>query len=223
MKKLSKPLTKPLIRFILPAFSVALLTVIAGDFTASNAQTKKKSASTTAKKKTPSVPVGTEMKIRLEDEIDTKKAQDGDKFTAIVLSPEKYLNATMEGHLAKIQQSGKMKGNTSLSLAFDSITLENGQTIPVAAQVVQISEGGKGKSVDEEGNVKSGGQGKDTAKRGVGGAALGAIIGGIAGGGSGAAIGAAVGGGAGVGSTMITGSKKLKLERGTEILIKTTR
>ena len=221
MKKLSK---RPF-NLILLMFSVMLIIAAAGAFNASNAQTTKKKSTTTKStaKRPPSIPVGTELKIRLENEIDSKKAQDGDKFTAIVISPEKYLNSTVEGHLAKVQQSGKMKGNTVLSLYFDRLTLETGQTIPFAAQVVSISEGGKGKTVDEEGNVKSGGQGKDTAKRGVGGAAVGAIIGGIAGGGSGAAIGAAVGGGAGAGSTLITGSKKLKLESGTEVLIKTTK
>lgn len=221
MRKLSGSIA----HFTMLVFSIVMMIVLAGADNTSSAQTTKKKSSTakSTTKRPPSIPVGTTMTIRLETEIDSKKAHDGDKFTAIVISPEKYLNSTVEGHLAKVQQSGKMKGNTSLSLAFDRVILENGQAIPFAAQVVEISEGGKGKSVDEEGNVKSGGQGKDTAKRGIGGAGLGAIIGGIAGGGSGAAIGAAVGGGAGVGSTMITGSKKLKLESGTEISIKTTR
>jgi hypothetical protein len=60
------------------------------------------------------------------------------------------------------------------------------------------------------------------AVRAGGGGALGAIIGGIAGGGKGAAIGAAIGAGAGVASTAIQGSSKVKLERGTEVLIRTT-
>jgi hypothetical protein len=88
---------------------------------------------------------------------------------------------------------------------------------------VQIYGEKSAKEVDEEGNVKSGSQGKDTAVRTGGGAALGAIIGGIAGGGKGAAIGTIVGGGAGAGSKAITGSKQVKLPVGTEVLIKTTK
>ena len=56
-----------------------------------------------------------------------------------------------------------------------------------------------------------------------GGAGVGAAIGGIAGGGKGAAIGAAIGAGVGAGSTYIQGSNKIKLDAGTEILIKTTK
>ena len=46
------------------------------------------------------------------------------------------------------------------------------------------------------------------------------MIGGIAGGRKGAAIGLIVGGAAGAGSIAVDGSKELKIERGTEILIR---
>jgi hypothetical protein len=212
-------------RFTLMIFSLALVISIAGSFDSLNAQTKKKSGTIrkTTRRTPASIPVGTQMRIRLENEIDTKKSEDGDRFTAIVLTPAKYADATIEGHIAKIKKSGKLKGTTELSLAFDSITLNSGQRIPMAAQVVRVYDDKGSDRVDEEGNVKSGSQGKETAVRTGGGAALGAIIGGIAGGGKGAAIGAAVGAGAGAGSTFITGSKKVKLESGTEVLIRSTR
>jgi len=213
---------KSLIHCSLIVLGIVLMVALTGTSDISSAQTRSKSAST-AKKRPPSIPVGTEMRIRLENEIDTKTSQDGDRFTAIVLSPEKYMDSTFEGHVAKINQSGKVKGQTQLSLTFDRIHLASGRTIPIAAQLVTVYDTKSAKEVDEEGNIKSGSQGKETAKRTGGGAALGAIIGGIAGGGKGAAIGAAVGGGAGAGSTMITGSKKVKLPVGTEILIRTTR
>src|SRR5262245_13004731 len=213
---------RSLIHYTLIVLGIVLLVALTGTSDISNAQTKSKSAST-AKKRPPSIPVGTEMRIRLENEIDTKTSQDGDRFTAIVLSPEKYIDSTIEGHVAKINQSGKVKGQTQLSLTFDRIQLASGRTIPIAAQLVTVYDTKSAKEVDEEGNIKSGSQGKETAKRTGGGAALGAIIGGIAGGGKGAAIGAAVGGGAGAGSTRITGSKRVKRPVGTEILIRTIR
>jgi hypothetical protein len=221
-----KKLLESMVRLSLAAFSLGLILALAGPLVEGNAQTKKKSSQSmkSTKRRTPaSIPVGTQMRIRLENEIDTKSSEDGDPFTAIVLTPDKYADATIEGHIAKIKKSGKMTGKTELSLAFDKIRLNSGQTIPMAAQVVTVYDGSSSDKVDEEGNVKSGSQGKETAIRSGGGAALGAIIGGIAGGGKGAAIGAAVGAGAGAGSTFITGSKKVKLESGTEILIKTTR
>ena len=48
-------------------------------------------------------------------------------------------------------------------------------------------------------------------------------IGGIAGGGKGAAIGLIVGGAGGAGSLAINGSKELKIENGTEMLVRVTR
>lgn len=169
------------------------------------------------------VPVGTELKIRLENEIDTKESNDGDKFTATVLTPSRYADATIEGHIAKIDKSGKLKGKTELSLSFDRIRLSNGGSQLFGAQVVRVYGEDSVKEVDEEGNVKSGSKGKTTAVRTGGGAAVGAIIGAIAGGGKGAAIGAAVGAGVGAGSTYIQGSNKVKLDSGTEILIRSTR
>ncbi|MDX2031191.1 MAG: hypothetical protein SF339_11000 [Blastocatellia bacterium] len=209
--------------------AVICLVILALTSIEAGAQTTRKSKSSTVKRRAaakpaaPTIPRGTEMKIRLEDEIDTKSANDGDKFRAVILTPSKYADATVEGHIAKINQSGKLKGKTEISLSFDTVRLKTGETIPTAAQVVKVYGEDSVKEVDEEGNVKSGSKGTTTAVRTGGGAALGAIVGGIAGGGKGAAIGAAIGAGVGAGSTYIQGSSKVKLERGTEILIKTTK
>lgn len=167
------------------------------------------------------IPDGVSMKIRLNDQINTRTNKEGDRFTAVVLDPSDYADAIVEGHIAKLNKSGKASGKTELSLVFDTIRLRDGRSARMAAQVEKIYESEKVKSVDEEGNVETGSRTKDTATRGVGGAALGAIIGGIAGGGKGAAIGAAIGGGLGVGSVFIEGGKELVLEPGTEMLLRT--
>ena len=186
------------------------------------AQTKGKKATRKKAVATQTIPRGTEMKLRLENEIDTKEAKDGDKFTATVLDPSKYADATVEGHIAQIKKSGKVTGKTELALTFDRIRLRTGENLPMAAELVKVY-GEDSKEVDEEGNVKSGSQGKKTAVRAGGGAAVGAVIGAIAGGGKGAAIGAAIGGAAGAGSVLIQGSQKIKLDAGTELLIRTTK
>jgi hypothetical protein len=195
-----------------------------------DAQTKRRTIKrpTTSKAATnepvaPRLAVGTEMKVRLQSEIDTKNAADGDKFTATVLDPSAHADATIEGHIARVQQSGKFKGRTSLVLSFDTIRYTNGASRAMAAQVVKVYGEDAPKKVDEEGNVQTGNRKETTIKRTGGGAAAGAVIGAIAGGGKGAAIGAAIGAAAGAGSTYIQGSSKIKLEPGTEILIKTTR
>lgn len=212
------------VRVALLTISVMLaLSVTSIAQTKSKSKTTKRAAVKPATVKQTSIPRDTEMKIRLESAIDTKESKDGDKFTAVVLTPSKYADATVEGHISKIEQSGKLKGKTELSLAFDRIKLRTGENIVFDAQVVEVLGEKSAKKVDEEGNIESGSKGKTTAIRTGGGAAIGATIGAIAGGGKGAAIGAIVGGAAGAGSTYIQGSNKVKLDAGTEIVIKSTR
>jgi len=166
------------------------------------------------------IPDGVQMKIRLTSQISTKTNKEGDRFMALVLDPTDYADAVIEGHIAKLNKSGKASGKTELALAFDSIRTRDGRSGRFAAQVEKVYESETVKTVDEEGNVETGSRTKDTATRSAGGAALGAIIGGIAGGGKGAAIGAAIGAGVGLGSVFIQGGKDLILDPGTEILIR---
>ncbi len=171
----------------------------------------------------PFIARNTEIKIRLSSDVDTKTAQDGDRFTATVLEPSRLAGATIEGHIAAVKQSGKLKGKTALALTFDRITHPNGASAPLAAQLVKVYDSESVKKVDAEGNIESGDKTKTTTIRSGGGAAAGAVIGGIAGGGKGAAIGAIIGAVAGGASTYIQGANAIKLERGTEILIVTIR
>jgi hypothetical protein len=199
------------------ALGMVLMVVVASGI--SFAQTKTRRTTSATRR----VPVGTRMKIRLEDTIDSQEARSGDRFTATVLTPTRFEEATLEGHLGRVRQSGKFKGRTSIVFIFDRIRYASGGSAPLRAQVVRVYGEDDVSEVDEEGRVESGKQGSTTTKRSVGGAVAGAVIGGIIGGGKGAAIGAGVGAGAGAGSVLIQGSKKLKLESGTEMLIRVTR
>lgn len=168
------------------------------------------------------VPAGTDLKIRLNQTLSSKDSRAGDKFTATVLNPNRFDEATVHGHIRSIQKSGKIKGRTTMNLAFNSIELRDGRRGPLRGYVTRVYGSDSGRA-DEEGGVESGSRGKQTAKRAGIGATAGAIIGGIAGGGKGAAIGLLVGGGAGAGSLAIDGSKELKIESGTEMLVHVTR
>ena len=163
---------------------------------------------------------GDQLRLRLTSPLSTKTNREGDQFTARVVSPSAFVNATLVGHIARINHSGKATGKTEILLAFDEITLPDGRSAPFEAQVEKVYEGATVKTVDEEGNVQTGSRTKDTATRGAGGAALGAIIGGIAGGGKGAAIGAVLGGAAGAGSVYVQSGKEIIFEPGTEMMIR---
>ena len=166
------------------------------------------------------IPLGTQLKIRLNNSISSKKASSGDRFTATVINPSRYESAKLTGHIARLRESGRVKGHTEMVLAFDSVTLANGKQGPLHGQVTRIYDSESVKSVDEEGHIESASRGKQTLKRSGIGAVAGAVIGGIAGGGKGAAIGTIVGGAAGAGSIAIEGGKELKLESGTEMLVR---
>jgi hypothetical protein len=170
----------------------------------------------------PLVPVGTNLKIRLEDTLSSKDSRVGDRFTATVLDPVRFNEGTVSGHISSIQKSGKVKGRTSMNLAFNSIRLSDGRSGTLHGYVTRVY-GNSSNRADNEGGVESGSRTNQALKRGGIGAAGGAILGAIVGGGKGAAIGLILGGAGGAGSLAVQGSKELKLESGTEMVVRVTR
>ena len=168
----------------------------------------------------PLVPIATNLKVRLNDTLSSKESRAGDKFTATVMDPARFNEGTLHGHIRSIVKSGKVTGRTTMNLAFDSIDLPDDKHGVLHGYVTKVY-GSKG-TTDNEGGVQSEGRGNQTLKRSGIGAAAGAIIGGIAGGGKGAAIGLILGGAGGAGSLAIRGSKELKIESGTEMLVHVT-
>jgi hypothetical protein len=148
-----------------------------------------------AKKKI-TVPAGTRILVRMIDSIDSSKQVTGSRFSAtletglqiddVVVAPR---GTKVYGRLVSAKSSGKMSGSSELALELTDIVI-NGATYPLLTSTYTIE--GKG-------------EGKNTAKKVVGGAGLGALIGGIAGGGKGAGIGAGIGA---VGGTAVAASKK---------------
>jgi hypothetical protein len=169
----------------------------------------------------PDIAGDTELRIQLTTPIDTKTNRVGDSFSANVIMPAAYEGATVTGHIASLNRSGRVSGKTELSLTFDSITLADGRTGPLKADLVKVIESESVKKVDPEGQVESGSRTNDSTVRGGVGATAGAIIGGIAGGAKGAILGAIIGGAAGVGTVYVEGNKDLVMERGTEMVIRT--
>lgn len=204
------------------AIIVAVLTAIAlvALTPVTSAQTKKKT--TTTRRVVPLVAVGTDLKVRINDTLSSKESRVGDRFTATVIDPSRYDEARLTGHVSSINKSGKVKGRTSMNLAFDSIELRDGRRGTLHGYVTRVYGDDSGKA-DNEGGIESGSRTNQTIKRTGIGAGVGAIIGGIAGGGKGAAIGLIVGGAGGAGSLAVKGSKELKIESGTEMLVHVTR
>ena len=204
--------------------TLLVLTLVLGLTPIVSAQTKPslRRRTPTRRAATVLVPVGTDLKVRINDTLSSKDSRIGDRFTATVIDPSRFDEARLSGHISSIQKSGKIKGRTSMNLAFDSVELRDGRRGVLHGYVTRVYGEGSGRA-DEEGGVESGSRTKQTVKRAGIGATVGAIVGGIAGGGKGAAIGLIVGGAGGAGSLAINGSKELKIENGTEMLVRVTR
>jgi hypothetical protein len=203
---------------------LTLVTLLAMPLIVSAQTTKprlRRRTTTATRRVVPLVPVGTDLKVRINDTLSSKDSRAGDKFTATVVNPSRFDEGRVYGHIKSIVKSGRIKGRTTMNLAFDSITLSDGRSGTLHGYVTHVY-GDKGRT-DEEGGVQSESRGRQTIKRSGIGATAGAIIGAIAGGGKGAAIGLIVGGAAGAGSVAMNGGKELKIENGTEMLVHVTR
>ena len=148
------------------------------------------------------VPAGTRISVRTIDRIDSSKNNVGDRFEASLAEPIVVegnvvvaKDADVYGRLVESKKSGTFTGRSQLELELTGIVVK-GQTVSVVTGEYELT----GKS-----------RGASTAKRTIGGAAVGGIIGALAGGGKGAGIGAAIGGGAGAGSEIITKGDQVKI------------
>jgi hypothetical protein len=167
------------------------------------------------------VPDGTQLVARLQTNLSTNAAREGDRFALSVISPAQYDGAVIEGHVSNLSRGGRVSGRSELTLNFDTIRLRDGRTYRLAGTTEGVrTPGGELVRVDTEGAAESGSRTNTTIARTAIGTAIGALIGAIAGGGEGAAIGAAVGAGAGAGSVYVQGSQDLALPAGTEVTLR---
>jgi hypothetical protein len=149
------------------------------------------------------VPSGTQLSVRMNDEVDSEKAQVGDVFHGSISAPVTIgeetaipTTADVEGRVVEVKSAGRFAGQSVLTLELTKLTM-NGKTYSL--QTSQWTKSGNGR-------------GKSTAAKVGGGAAVGAVLGGIFGGGKGAAIGAAAGAGAGTGVSAATKGQQIILK-----------
>src|SRR5260370_42197963 len=100
------------------------------------------------------VPVATNLKIRLNDTLSSKDSRVGDKFTATVIDPVRFNEATVRGHIRSIIKSGKVTGRTTMNLTFDSIELSDGRHGILHGYVTK-GYGTDPPKADEEGALQS--------------------------------------------------------------------
>lgn len=219
-----------------PFLIAVSLCLFAGLASATTASQSTGQSSTSSRQTSASghLPTGTLLDLRLNTDLDSKTATQGQAFTADVIQGVRDANgrvvipvgSTVEGTVSQVQKAGTMGGQSRLQLRFDRVLMPDGTRVPLKATLRDINTGGGG-----VGGAITGGPGKTTEEGGVersksrstvgttaAGGGVGAILGGIMGGGKGAGIGAVVGAGAGA----IMGSRggNIHLKQGTQMTVR---
>jgi hypothetical protein len=152
------------------------------------------------------LPVGSEVSVRTNGEIDSETATEGQTFDVQITRDVKDADGGVvipRGSEAFIviksaSKGGRIRGASDLVLDLQSVIIDGKQYGLDTAEISQQGKSGVGAN-------------KRTAEHVGGGAALGAIIGAIAGGGKGAAIGAGAGAGVGVLTQVLTRGGAIKV------------
>ncbi|MBI1956154.1 MAG: hypothetical protein HYS38_07140 [Acidobacteria bacterium] len=159
-------------------------------------------SSSTATRTSITVPVATELVVRMIDPVDSSMHKTGQTFRASLDEPLVVNGRTIAprgaevtAKMTEVEQAGRMAGRSELTLVLLDITID-GRKREITTS--SVSEAGASR-------------GSQTAKRVGGLAAAGAVIGAIAGGGKGAAQGAAAGAGAGATIQVLTKGEKVQI------------
>jgi hypothetical protein len=154
------------------------------------------------------IPPDTPVTVRMIDSVNSETSRLGQTFKAsldepIVVNGQEVVarGADVLTKLVADEQSGKIQGRTSLTLALSTITI-NGRPVDVTSTDVK---------------QESASRGSRSAKVIGGATALGAIIGAVAGGGKGAAIGAGSGAAVGTGAEVMTDGQKVRIPSETRL------
>jgi hypothetical protein len=148
------------------------------------------------------LPRGTRLEVRLNQTIDVKHAESGDRFSGVLAEPVVEGNtvavpsgSAASGEVLVAHKRGKFKGKSVLALTLTRLEV-NGTQYRIDTSNLARTKKGKGK--------------RSAALIG-GGAGMGMLIGGLATGGVGLLVGGLAGGGAGVLGAAFTGNRDLTI------------
>ena len=212
---------KLVIRSVSVCVLILLLAGTVFDVSAQRRRTRRKPAPKKVVVPTYIVPSDTVFRVRLNQQLSSKTARVGDRFSANVTEPV-YAGSGVEvipvgskvwGRVTSVKRAERRSPGTIL-VAFNSVQLPNGKTYTINGSLSSLQADDV--NADNEGSVKGGSNRKRDAVFIGGGAATGAVIGAIAGGGKGAGIGALIGGALGTGARVFEKEKDAEVKSGTE-------
>lgn len=92
------------------------------------------------------------LKVQLTQALSTKANKRGDKVVAIVLQPDLFKGAILEGTVTEVKSGGRIKKESVLNFGFGSLH-HNGKTVPVRSDVTKFYNSKGQENADEEGRV----------------------------------------------------------------------
>ncbi len=204
-----------------------LMLLIAGTVLEANAQTRRRSRrgrrAVVRKVVVPTyvVPANTIIRVRLNEQLSSRTARIGDRFSANVTDPVFAgsgvqvipVSSKVWGRVTSVKRAERRTPG-SITVAFTSVEIPNGTNYAINGSLTTLQADDV--NADNEGSVKGGSNRNRDAVFIGGGAATGALIGAIAGGGKGAGIGAIIGGALGTGARVYEKEKEAEVKSGTE-------
>ena len=176
------------------------------------------------------VPEGTRIQVRLESTLNSKTNRQGDRFTAKVIESVQVrgkevipVGTTVEGRVAEVRQSGRIKGRAEVHLSYERLIFPNGVSETIIGAQAELDDTQNEEMDRREGTILGESSRKSRAAEIGAGAAIGAGIGAIAGGRKGAAIGAGAGGLIGLVDVLRRGGKEIEIPAGTLMVIRLDR
>lgn len=165
-----------------------------------------------------SIPEGTDLRVSLNQKLDTENTRKGDAFTATLLNPLMSetgeivvpAEATVAGLVTGVAPSTSANEQAAIRLDIQEIRFD-GRAYPMSADITQTGV----EAHADSGELRTG-----AAVGGVTGLALGAIIGRSV---TSAVVGGLLGAGAGTAISMGTGTTNAELPAGSTMTLRTTR
>jgi len=175
-----------------------------------------------------SLPTGTSLTVKLENNIATYSSKTGDPFSArvteaVLLDGKTVvpIGATVQGKVAQLSEPRRISGRPTIGIFPEALVMPDGQRFVLSASLVETNLH-NGTSVSNEGEFKGRGHdGQDLTEIGMA-TGGGMVIGGLAGGGKGVVIGGAIGATATV-VHWLGKKKSATLLAGTELVMELSR
>lgn len=163
------------------------------------------------------LPAGTKIRVRMDNEINSKVSSVNDTFTTVIAEPVKIrdtvvlpIGAIIDGRVMQVKRASSGKKNGSLILSFELLRLENGDKRQISGILANQLKAASSSPTKDILTV-------------IGGTAIGAIFGAVSKSGSGTLIGAGIGTSAGTGIVFLKKGNDVRIKAEEEFEIELTK